>query len=137
MARLHLQIVTPEGKSVAEEADCVVIPTSEGEIGILPQHSPLMTIVEPGELRIILGSTEKALAVGQGFAEIGPERVRILTAMAMEADEINEEEVEAAMELARKKLDDTTIDSEEMAAAEAAIARSIAALGLKRRKRQH
>jgi len=67
---LILEIVTPEAKVYADTIDSVVIPTVEGEIGILPGHIPLLTQIESGELRVTKGNSIQWLAVGGGFAQI-------------------------------------------------------------------
>jgi len=70
MAKLRLEIVTPGGREFAGDVDSVVIPASEGEMGILPMHVPVLTALSPGELRIGNDGREERLVVGNGFAEI-------------------------------------------------------------------
>jgi len=70
MAKLQLEIVTPEAKTFSEEVDMVVLPGVEGELGILPLHVPLMTRLLPGEIRITQGQKEVDLVVGTGFVEV-------------------------------------------------------------------
>ena len=83
MATLKLEIVTPESKIFSGDVDMVTVPGIEGELGILPQHVPLMTQLQPGELKISKsGQPDTYLAVGAGFVEVTGERVSILTDMA-------------------------------------------------------
>ena len=63
----------------------VVLPGSEGELGVYPQHVPLLTTLKPGELRVFKGGTQTSLAVGEGFVEITGDSVSVLTDMALES----------------------------------------------------
>lgn len=136
MATLKLEIVTPEGITRSEDVDMVVLPGVEGEMGILPMHIPLMTELLPGEMKIVKGSEEEYLAVGQGFVEITFDSVSVLTDMAVEESDIDEAEAEAAMQRAQQAFEDAErMGGEELAAVEAAIQKSLAKLNLKRRRR--
>ncbi|MGA2692816.1 MAG: ATP synthase F1 subunit epsilon, partial [Opitutaceae bacterium] len=75
---LILEIVTPEARVYSETVDTVVIPTVEGEVGILPGHIPLVTQVDAGELRATKGGVTQLLVVGGGFAQVTGEKVSIL-----------------------------------------------------------
>ncbi len=134
MPTLRLEIVTPERKTYSEDVDMVTIPGADGEYGILPLHVPLITALKPGELRILKGGQETFLATGGGFAEVMPDRVSILTDAAVRDTEINESEAQAAVDRAKAALEDKSIGTEAQAAAEAAIANSLAQLHLKRRR---
>src|SRR6185503_20609574 len=101
---LTLEIVTPEARVYSDTIDTVVIPTTEGEIGILPGHIPLLTQVEHGELRVTKGNETKWLAVSGGFAEIEGDRVHILAEHAINEEKIDENAVEAAMKRAETEL---------------------------------
>ena len=83
---IQLEIVTPEKKIFSDEVDGVVIPGVEGEMGVLPQHSPLVTALSPGELHYTQGTKQEELAVGQGFVEVTAEKVSVLTDMAVSDD---------------------------------------------------
>lgn len=135
MAKLRLEITTPHELAFSEEVDMVVLPAADGEIGIYPQHVPLMTQLKVGELRIIRDGQEVPFAVGEGFVEVTFDAVNVLTDMAVEEDTINEEEVEKAIERAQKALEKGGTD-EEVAAVEASLQRSLAKLNLKRRTRR-
>src|SRR5271154_5050585 len=134
MAKLQLEIVTPEARTFSEEVDMVVLPGVEGELGILPLHVPLMTRLLPGEVRITQGQKQVELVVGNGFVEILPDRVAILTDMAMTDSDVDEQAAEDAMKRAQTALQDKSLNSEELAEVESALARSIAQLRFKRRR---
>src|SRR3954470_17405507 len=101
---LTLEIVTPEARVYSDTIDTVVIPTVEGEIGVLPGHIPLLTQVEHGELRVTKGNTTHWLAVGGGFAQIDGDRVRVLAEHAITEEKIDEHAVEVAMKRAEEEL---------------------------------
>ncbi len=134
MPTLRLEIVTPERKTYSEDVDMVTIPGADGEYGILPLHVPLITALKAGELRILKGGQETFLATGGGFAEVMPDRVSILTDAAVRDTEIDENSAQAAIDRAKAALEDKSIGTEAQAAAEAAIANSLAQLHLKRRQ---
>jgi len=90
---LTLEIVTPEAKVYSDTIDSVVIPTVEGEIGVLPGHIPLLTQIEHGELRVTKGATSLLLAVSGGFAQIDGDRVRVLAEHAITEEKIDENAV--------------------------------------------
>jgi F-type H+-transporting ATPase subunit epsilon len=137
MAKLRLEIVTPEAKAFSEEVDMVVLPGVEGELGVLPLHVPLMTRLLPGEVRITQGQKQLELVVGNGFVEILPDRVAILTDMAMTDSDVDEQAAEDAVGRAQTALGDKSLNTDEMAEVESALARSIAQLRFKRRKSSH
>ena len=101
---LTLEIVTPEAKVYSDTIDSVVIPTVEGEIGILPGHIPLLTQVASGELRVSKGGGTQFLAVSGGFAQVDDQTVRVLAEFAITEEKIDENVVEAAMKRAEQEL---------------------------------
>jgi F-type H+-transporting ATPase subunit epsilon len=101
---LTLEIVTPEAKVYSDTIDSVVIPTVEGEIGVLPGHIPLLTQVQDGELRVTKGTTTQLLVVSGGFAQIDGDRVRVLAENAINEEKIDENAVEAALKRAEEQL---------------------------------
>jgi F-type H+-transporting ATPase subunit epsilon len=101
---LTLEIVTPGAKVYSDTVDSVVVPTVEGEIGVLPGHIPMLTQVEHGELRVTKGTTTSWLAVGGGFAQIDGDRVRVLAEHAITEEKIDEHAVEAALKRAEEEL---------------------------------
>jgi len=131
---LHLEIVTPEQKVYSEDVDSVVIPGVEGELGVLPQHVPLMTQLLPGELRVLKGGEELRLAVGEGFVEIGADKVAVLTDMAIKESEIDESAAEDAVKRAEEAMKDSKLGDEEYATVKASLQKSLALVRVKRRK---
>jgi len=135
-AKLHFEIVSPAGVSTAAEVDQVVIPTTSGEIGVLPHHEPIMTMLEPGELSVINDGKTTYAAVGEGFAQITPGRISILTDMVARESEIDEDTVAKAIERAQTALaNSANLSDEETAGLEAGLKRNLAMLGVKRRRR--
>ena len=135
MASLQLEIVTPEQKVFAGEVQSVVIPTVQGEIQVLPGHDSLMAMLIPGELRIFTGSENKGMAVGEGFVEVTPLKISILSDMAIGEKDIDEEKTQEAVKRAEEALRSKTLVGEELEATSAALARSVAQLHLVRRRR--
>ena len=131
---LALEIVTPEGVTFTGEVTSVVIPSTEGELGILPDHVGLIVQLEPGELRATHEGKEIILAVGGGFAEVLSNRVAVLTDMAVREDEIDEQAAEQAMRRAEQAMREKKLEGEEYATVAAALQRSIAQLKVKRRR---
>jgi len=107
---LTLEIVTPEGRVLEKTTDTVVLTTATGEIGILPGHIPLATMLEAGPLRIGAGATAESFVVGRGFALIEADRVSVLTDSAINEGSIDENAAEEAMARAQKALAEKTID---------------------------
>jgi len=101
---LILEIVTPEQRAFSDTAESVVIPTALGEIGVLPGHIPLLTQVEPGELRVEREGRTEYLAVGGGFAQISGDKVSVLAESAISEEKIDESAVEEAMKRAQEAL---------------------------------
>ena len=134
-ATLKLEIVTPEAKTYSEDVDMVTLPGVEGEMGIYPQHVPLLTQVSAGEVVVRKGGQDYFLAIGEGFVEITGERVAILTDMAIRAENIDEAKAEEARKRAEDRLSEK-LDDEEAAMVNAALAHSLAQLNVKRRQRK-
>jgi len=130
---LKLEIVTPEGVAFSDSVDVVTLPGAEGELGIYPQHVPLLTRIVPGEVVARKGGEEFTLAVGDGFVEVTGDRVSVLTDLAVNA-EADEAEADAARERAEARLRERMSD-EEVAVVEAAVKRSLA--HVRSRKRHH
>jgi F-type H+-transporting ATPase subunit epsilon len=86
---LSIEIVTPEQRVLTTECDEVRLPGADGGFGIRPGHTPLVAALMPGELVYVTGGTEHRMAVGEGFAEVSNDRVRILVEEAVRADEID------------------------------------------------
>jgi F-type H+-transporting ATPase subunit epsilon len=131
---LQLEIVTPEATVYSEAVDMVTLPGVEGQMGVLPQHVRLMTQMVPGELIIRKDGHEDYLAVGEGLVEITNDHVSIVTNMAVTLESIDETAAEEARQRAAARLRDK-LSSEEVASVNAALARSLAQLQVKRRHR--
>ena len=130
---LKLEIVTPDGTAYAEDVDMVTLPGVEGQMGVFPQHVPLMTQMVPGEIIVHKEGRDYFLAVGEGLVEITSDHVSVLTDMAIAAEKIDEAKVEEARQRAEARLSEKLSD-EEVASVNAAIARSLAQLHVKRRQ---
>lgn len=104
MASIRLDIVTAERVVYSDDVDLVVAPGIEGQLGILPHHAPLMTILQVGELRVKKGREEFSLAISGGFLEVRPDRVIILADAAERAEEIDIARAEEAKRRAEEQL---------------------------------
>jgi len=133
MATLKLEIVTPEAKTYSEDVEMVTLPAIEGEMGIYPNHVPLMTQLVPGEVLVRKDNQNYFMAIGEGFVQITGERVAIMTDMAMKAENIDEAKAEEAKRRAEARLAEK-LDDEEAATVSAALAHSLAQLKVKRRQ---
>ena len=131
---LRLQIVTPLATVFAEDVEMVTLPGIEGQMGVYPQHEHLITQIVPGEIIATQNGQERLLAVGEGLVEVTADRVEIVTDMAIAAEDIDEARVEEARAKAAARLQEK-ISGEEIASTNAALARSLAQLQVKRRRR--
>jgi F-type H+-transporting ATPase subunit epsilon len=131
---LRLEIVTPQAVVFSEDVHLVTLPAVEGEMGVYPQHMPLITQIVPGEIIVTRDGADRSLAVGEGLVEISRDRVAIVTDMAIPADQIDEAKIEAAHARAAARLQEK-ISDEEVASVNASLARSLAQLQVKRRRR--
>jgi F-type H+-transporting ATPase subunit epsilon len=133
-ATLKLEIVTPDATPYSDQVDMVTLPGIEGEMGIYPNHVPLMTQIVPGEIVVRKEGCDYFLAVGEGLVEITADQISILTDMAIAAEHIDEAKVEAARQRAQERLLEKLSD-EEVASINSSLARSLAQLKVKRRQR--
>lgn len=129
-----LNIVTPEKIFFSDQVESTVVPGIEGELGLLPNHAPLITVLKPGELRYTHKGVEHAIAVGEGFIEVTQDHVSILTDIAVTEAEIDEDVEQKAIDRAKKALEDTDNTIEELAAVRASLSKSLAKLNFKRRR---
>ena len=86
---MHLEIITPEKSVLAEEIDELLVPTAQGQIGILPHHINLVSSITPGEITIKVDGKEKFLAITGGFVEVKKDKVTIIADYAEHANEID------------------------------------------------
>ena len=129
---LKLEIVTPTATVYSEDVELVTLPGVEGQMGVYPQHVRLMTQLVPGELIAQRNGQDEFLAVGAGIVEITNDRVSILTDMAVASNSIDEAKAEEARQRAEARLREK-LSSQEVASVNAALARSVAQLYVKRR----
>src|SRR5580698_6344054 len=132
-ATLKLEIVTPDAVSFSGDVEMVTLPGVEGEMGVYPQHVPLVTQLVPGELVVRKEGRDIFLAVGDGFVEVTNDSVAVLTDMAIAADQIDEAKAEEARRRAEARLAEH-IDDEEAASVQASLANSLAQIKVKRRQ---
>jgi F-type H+-transporting ATPase subunit epsilon len=114
---LHVEVVTTAGGVYTGDADEVIAPGSEGQLGILPRHAPLMTTLAVGALHIKHGGTEDTLFIGGGFMEVSDNRVIVLADEAERATDIDEARAQQARDRARRALDQATSDVDRAALA--------------------
>lgn len=130
MAELKLEIVTPEKKVIDETVDTVTIPTQSGEIGILPQHAPLISQLKSGVLTYTKGGTTQKMMVSGGFVEVGASRVSVLADVAEFSDDIDTVTTRAERDALERGLTNFAGTTEEMEAEREKLERAEARLQL-------
>jgi F-type H+-transporting ATPase subunit epsilon len=135
VATLKLEIVTAERTVFSDDVTEVVAWGVEGQLGILPHHAPLMTMLQPGDLTIKKGSEEQYLAISGGFLEVRPDKVIILADACERAEEIDIARAEAAKRRAEEILK-TRPPQVDTAAAEVALRRSLTRLKVVEKRRR-
>ena len=130
----HLEFVTHVKQFFIGEADSLVFPALDGSMGVEAGHEPVVTAVEPGDLRFRSGGTWTAAVVGQGLAEIMPDRAVILVSAAEHPEEIDRKRAEAARERAEERLRQK-LSVRDYYNSKAALARAMARLKAARKKR--
>ena len=134
MAPMRLEIITAEREMYADDVDMLVAPGIEGQLGILPHHAPLMTVLQPGELMIRKDGEESYLAVTGGFLEVIGNKVTILADACEHSQEIDEERAQAAVERAREEMGRVEVN-QQLAQASVAMRRAQIRLNVVRRRR--
>ena len=133
---LHLEVITPERKVYEDDVDMVIAPGSEGYLGILPHHVPLLTALGPGEFRVKKGGVEEVLAIFGGFMDVRPDRVIVLTDAAEPAEEIDTARAQAARARAQETLSQAaTLSAADEARARAELQRALVRLRVSERRR--
>jgi F-type H+-transporting ATPase subunit epsilon len=132
---MKLEIVTPEATVYSGDVEMVTLPAIVGQMGIYPQHTPLMTQMVPGEIIVRKEGRDLFIAAGEGLIEVTNDRVAVLTDLAVAADRIDEAKAEEARRRAEARLREKLSD-EEIASVNASLARSLAQLHVKRRQRK-
>jgi F-type H+-transporting ATPase subunit epsilon len=102
---LQLEIVTPERRAFTDEVDMVVVPGVEGQLGILPHHTPLISALGTGELKIKQQGVEQIMLISGGFVEVRPDKVVIMADVAEHSDEIDEARAVEARRRAEAELE--------------------------------
>jgi F-type H+-transporting ATPase subunit epsilon len=137
MAKLHVELVTAEGRVLSQEADFVVAPGASGELGVLPHHIPLLTPLRAGEVMVRNDGVEEFLFVSGGFLEVLPDRVVILADAAERAEDIDQARAEAARRAAEETLAEHAGDAMAAAKLERALYRlKVAEVRRRRRDRR-
>jgi F-type H+-transporting ATPase subunit epsilon len=131
---LKLEVVTPHGQVYSKDVDMVTLPGREGEMGVLPMHVPLITMLGDGEIIARTGVQEDRLLVTGGCAEITHERVSIITVFATDESVIDERKAEEARQRAEARLKEK-LSPEETSLVQAALSHSLSQLKIKRRSR--
>jgi len=130
--KINLTIVTRERKIIDVEVDEVVMPASDGEIGVLPGHTPLLTTLKIGQLRYRIGTTFHRLVISWGFAEVLPDRVIVMAETARLPEEIDAASAEEEKRQAEREIADLSSHDPQFALVEARLEESIAIIGLHR-----
>ncbi len=132
---LHIEVITPERKVYEDDVDMVIAPGSEGYLGILPHHAPLLTALGPGEFRVKKGASEEVLAVFGGFMDVRDGRVTVLTEAAEHVEEIDVQRAQAARAKAQEALA-APVSAADEARARAALQRALVRLRVSERRRR-
>jgi F-type H+-transporting ATPase subunit epsilon len=130
---LRLQIVTPDATAYSDLVEWVILEGVEGQLTILPKHTRFITKLVPGQMTVRRGGQDQFLAVGEGLIVVTGDRVSIVTDMAVRAEDIDEANAEEARQRAAARLREKE-SSEEVATINAALARALAQLHVKRRR---
>jgi F-type H+-transporting ATPase subunit epsilon len=122
---LLLEIVTPERLAYSDTVDSVQLPGSEGELGVLPHHAPLVSMLGVGELRIRKGGSEESFAIVGGFLQVRPDRVVVMAETADMASEIDLEKAQEARRQAEAALESGFHEGADLSAARAALQQAL------------
>ncbi|MEA2623035.1 MAG: F-type H+-transporting ATPase subunit epsilon [Chloroflexota bacterium] len=133
---LHLEIVTPERVAYEDDVDMVICPGSEGELGILPHHAPLLSTLGIGELKIRKGGQEEYFAIAGGFVQVRPDKVVVMAETADLASEIDLEAAESARREAERALEEGFTEPADLARARAAMQRALLQIRVAERRRR-
>lgn len=135
MAKLRLEIVTAQRVVYSEEVDFIVAPGIDGQLGILPNHAPLLTMLKPGELRAVTDNQDNFMVVSGGFLEVLGNKATILADTAEKAAEIDIDRAEIALKRAQERVDSASSDMD-LERAMASMRRSQARLVVARSRRR-
>ena len=133
---IHLEVITPERKVYEDDVDMVIAPGSEGYLGILPHHTPLLTALGPGEFRVKKGGIEEVLVVFGGFMDVRADKVVVLTEAAEPAEEIDAQRAQAARQRAQEVLTAGPMSAADEARARASLQRALVRIRVSERRRR-
>jgi F-type H+-transporting ATPase subunit epsilon len=133
---IHLEVITPERKVYEDDVDMVIAPGSEGYLGILPHHAPLLTALGPGEFRVKKGGIEEVLVVFGGFMDVRADRVVVLTDAAEPVEEIDAQRAQQARERAQEVLQAGPMSAADEARARASLQRALVRIRVSERRRR-
>jgi F-type H+-transporting ATPase subunit epsilon len=131
---LLLEIVTPEKLAYRDQVDEVLVPGTDGQLGILPHHTPLITTLGVGELRIRKGNAEEYFAIVGGFLQVRPDKVVVMAETADVASEIDLERAQQARKDAEAALSSAYVEAADVAAARAALDRALVRIRVAERR---
>ena len=133
---LHLEIVTPERLAYSDEVDMVLVPGSEGELGILPHHTPLVSLLGVGELKIRKGGAEEIFAIAGGFLQVRPDKVVVMAETAEIDSDIDLERAQKARAEAEKGLEGGYVEGADLSAARAELQRALVRIRVAEHRRR-
>ena len=133
---LHLEIVTPERLAYSDDVDMVLVPGIEGELGILPNHTPLVSLLGMGELKVRKGTDEESFAIVGGFLQVGPDKVVVMAETADMASEIDLEKAQEARREAERALESGFHEGADLAAARAQFQHALLQIRVAERRRR-
>ncbi len=133
---LHLEIVTPERMAYSDDVDMVLVPGVEGEMGILPHHTPLVSLLGLGELKIRKGGQEESFAIAGGFLQVRPDKVVVMAETASLASEIDLEKAQEARREAQRALESGFHEGADLATARAAMQQALLHIRVAERHRR-
>lgn len=137
MKTFNLDIVTPERIAYSEQVDLVSVPSSDGELTILPEHIPLFASLAEGEVKIRRGAEDFFLSIGGGFIEVTSSKTTLLVSRAYKAEELNEQAILKAQKEAEEALARGDVSDEERMAAHALLRSTLVDLKVVRRRKRY
>lgn len=114
--KLSFALVSPERELFNGDVDHVVVPGSEGEFGVSPNHAPVMSVIKPGALKVLNDGAERRIFVNGGFADVTPEGLTVLAEEAIDLEDISAEKIEQDLKAANEDLRDASSDAKRDAA---------------------
>ena len=133
---LHLEIVTPERLAYSDEVDMVLVPGIEGELGVLPHHTPLVSLLGVGELKIRKGGAEEVFAIAGGFVQVRPDKVVVMAETAEIDSDIDLERAQKARAEAEKALEGGFVEGADLSAARAELQRALVRIRVAEHRRR-